>query len=73
MAIDTNAPSYTYDKVICPHCRVETEFTPADLLEHPINKSIRCEQCGKVVISNLPQTKTWTQTGVGFSSNYEWD
>lgn len=73
MALDTNAPSFTYDKVICPHCNVVLEFTPADLLDKPINENICCEKCGKVVISNFPQTKTLKQTGVGFGVEYEWD
>lgn len=73
MALDTNAPSYTYDRIACPKCRVEADFTPADLLNRPINESIRCEKCGEVIISNIPRQKTFTQTGVGFGAEYEWD
>lgn len=73
MAIDTNVPSYTYDKVACPNCMVESKFTPADLLDKPINEDIICEECHEVIISHKPTTKKYSQTSIGFKNNYEWD
>lgn len=69
MIIDSNAPVYANEPIVCSKCKKESSYTSESLLLILIDKNILCEGCGEVIVSNKPEMKTYSYVGSTSSTN----